>query len=78
MCHSRSDDIDLGVRCAKGNISADVNTADVLSFTDVRKDERPIYYLNEDHRNRRHDAWQKIVREEEETYGSYLHDRTEN
>lgn len=68
------EDLDLAVRCAKGNIAADVEIADILSFNDTHKSERPIYYLNRDHRRKRHIAWQSIVREEEEKYKSYLHE----
>ncbi|KAL7540491.1 hypothetical protein ACHAXR_013439 [Thalassiosira sp. AJA248-18] len=72
-----SEDLDLAVRCAKAKTSPDIVTTDVVSFADIQESERPIYYLNEGLRKRRHDSWQSIVREEEEKYKSYLHNNSD-
>jgi len=60
-----ADDLDLGVRCAKGEHRAD---DDIESFDNATGKFRPIYYLNEEVRRMRHLTWQNIVREEEGKY----------
>ena len=62
------EDVDLAVRCAKK-----MNRPDVDSFMSIKKEERPIYYLNEASRNRRHEVWQSIISEEEDKYGRYVY-----
>mmetsp|Transcript_8873 Transcript_8873/g.19164 ORF Transcript_8873/g.19164 Transcript_8873/m.19164 type:complete len:646 (+) Transcript_8873:135-2072(+) len=61
-------DVDLGVRCA---LHENKTNGDVESFETAEGKSRPIYYLNEDFRRRRHAAWRKIVLEEEEAFHSY-------
>ena len=66
--HFRHEDLDLGVRCAKG---LNMTDGDIEGFGDVQGHSRPIYYMNEETRRRRHFEWQGIVSQEESEYFAY-------
>mmetsp|Transcript_29206 Transcript_29206/g.62102 ORF Transcript_29206/g.62102 Transcript_29206/m.62102 type:complete len:511 (+) Transcript_29206:50-1582(+) len=58
------EDLELGVKCAKG----ENGRKPVDSFDTAPGNVRPIYYLNEEVRKTKHLAWQNIVREEENAF----------
>jgi hypothetical protein len=66
----RHEDIKLGVACAKGMRRA--GKWGIESFVNAAKTSRPIYYLNEEVRRRRHLTWKRIVEEEEKIFSPFL------
>ena len=65
------EDIQLGVDCAHGLSSRAIPYADSTSSV------MPIYYMNEEVRNKRHGHWKSIVKEEEEYWSDHMNDRTD-
>ena len=59
-----SSDAKLAVDCAHGR------RAEALGFNDTGSSVLPIYYLNDEVRNKRHQLWVDIVKEEEDHWSN--------
>ncbi|KAL3757822.1 hypothetical protein ACHAWU_006130 [Discostella pseudostelligera] len=65
------EDIELGVDCAHGLSSR------AVPFTEAISSVMPIYYMNEEVRNKRHGHWKSIVKDEEEYWSDHVKERTD-
>jgi len=60
-------DLMLAVMCALGNHTEKTES----SFDSISGTSRPIYYLNKEARQARHNLWQDIVRRDEEKLANH-------
>merc|ERR1712032_629422 len=65
------EDLQMAFNCANGiYTSNDKYVKNAVPFDTVQNNSKPIYYLNKENRNRRHSAWQRIVREEQKRFAN--------